>query len=254
MHANQRIEAGDDTRDPVSALFDSLKETERQQAFLRLQLRAALQDKMSAATAKIQAAQKELSDLEAVWRGLFGEEEDGGGDEVKEEAPAVVPPVAGEESVLEEGDERQKVEASTWRWFDRAVEGDEQVSQTLKGGLPNESLPVYKSTLPVETPPPVKATRFIVEETEPIDQDNDSRLALSLSASLGSLASSAAINTVQLPATQYSSVLKSSYRDFPYRMLASERVDGPTGLVAVRRESLITLLRAFDQILLHEAA
>ncbi|CAG8692953.1 1409_t:CDS:2 [Acaulospora colombiana] len=246
MHASQRVE--EDNRDPVSALFDSLKETERQQAFLRQQLKAALQDKMRAATAKIQAAQKEQSDLETVWGELFGEEECVLDDEVQ--APTDVPAVVEEDVVQEE--DRKKVEASTWRWFEGAVEGDEGVSRTLRGGLPNESshlLPSYKST------PPVKMTRFM-EEAEPIDQESDSRLALStsLSASLGSLASSAAINTVQLPASHYDSILKSSYREPPYRMVASERVDVPTGMVAVRRESLITLLRAFDQILLHEAA
>jgi hypothetical protein len=159
MHANQKEP---EMRDAVSTLFDSLKETERQQAFLKLQLKAALQEKMGVARDKIEASKKELSDLEGVWRGLFGEEDMavavGVGGEVKEEvAPVTTPSLISVEGSVHEGDEeRKKVEASTWRWFDKTVEEEDQgVSQTIRGGLPDKSIqspPGYPSN---ESPVPV---------------------------------------------------------------------------------------------------
>jgi hypothetical protein len=166
MHANQKEP---EMRDAVSTLFDSLKETERQQAFLKLQLKAALQEKMGAARDKIEAAKKDLSDLEGVWKGLFGEEDMAvgagvarlvDGDEEKGEiAPVTTPSLISVEGSVREGDEeRKKVEASTWRWFDKTVEEEDQgVSQTIRGGLPDKSIqspPGYPSN---ESPVPVSS-------------------------------------------------------------------------------------------------
>ncbi|KIM25701.1 hypothetical protein M408DRAFT_206390 [Serendipita vermifera MAFF 305830] len=204
----------------------------RQQALLLSMLTQALEQREREAKESIDAAQKQLLLIQNVRRDLLGD---------RPQVPDTVHPG------------RSQMEASTWRWFNESANKEDtsasNMSDSIVSGLGLNGMDQEPGRTPVSQDTiSDQQFNYLAMREEPSDdeacQPNTARLdnynershlELSIASSLGSLTNS--LHTVAEKKVSFLTPVEGAHNN--------------SSLVTVKRESLATLLNAFDQILLH---